>query len=74
MPDNELAGVRLVVDDPTIYLDERGNPKTGRKLIYRLPDETAIELNVSLAEYRDKVGIRAKVLDMVKAHKDLQTL
>jgi len=74
MPDDELTGARLVVDDPTMFLDDRGNPKTGRKLIYRLADETAIELNVSMSEYGDKAGIRAKVLGLAKAHKALQTL
>lgn len=74
MATDEMTGARLVVDDPTMFLDERGNPKTGRKLIYRLADETALELNVSLTEYRDPAGVRGKLLDMAKAHKALGTM
>lgn len=74
MPDDALSGARLIVDDPTMFLDERGNPKQGRKLIYRLPDETALEVNVSMSEYRDPAGIRAKLLEMAKSHKSLSAL
>lgn len=74
MPTDVLTGIRLIVDDPTIFLDERNNPKAGRKLIYRLADETAIEINVSMSEYKDPAGIRAKLLDLATAHKALSAL
>jgi hypothetical protein len=74
MAEDALTGARLIVDDPTMFLDERGNPKQGRKLIYRLPDETALEINVSMSEYKDPAGIRAKLLDMATSHKKLSAL
>jgi len=68
MPEDILTGVTLIVDDPAMYLDERNNPRTGRRLIYRLPDETSIEVQVTIKEYKDPTIVKAKLIELVKAH------
>ena len=71
MVENLLKGVRLVVDDPSMFLDDRGNPRTGRKLIFRGPDETSYEVNLTMAEYRDPAVVKAKLTELVTAHNAL---
>lgn len=73
MVENILKGVRLVVDDPSMFLDDRGNPRTGRKLIFRLEDETAVEINLTMVEYRNPEVVKAKLTEMVAAHNALKS-
>lgn len=73
MVENLLKGVRLVVDDPNMFLDERGNPRTGRKLIFRLEDETAVEINLTMVEYRNPAIVKEKLTEMVAAHNALKS-
>lgn len=73
MVENLLKGVRLVVDDPSMYLDDRGNPRTGRKLIFRGEDETSYEVNLTMVEYRDPAVVKARLIDLVNAHNALKS-
>jgi hypothetical protein len=73
MADNLLKGIRLVVDDPSMFLDDRGNPRTGRKLIFRGEDETSYEVNLTMQEYRDPAVTKAKLTELVTAHNALKS-
>ena len=73
MAENLLKGVRLVVDDPSMFLDDRGNPRTGRKLIFRGEDETSYEVNLTMQEYRDPAVVKAKLTELVVAHNSLKS-
>jgi len=74
MVESLLKGVRLVVDDPSMFLDDRGNPRTGRKLIFRGEDETSYEVNLTMQEYRDPAIVRARLTELVLAHNALKSL
>jgi len=62
----------LVLDDPASYLDERGNPRTGRRLLYRGEDDSTYELTVSLTEYKDPDTVKAKLKALTDAHEALK--
>ena len=72
MIDNLLKGIRMVVDDPSMFLDDRGNPRTGRKLIFRGEDETTYEVSLTMQEYRDPAVVWAKLKELVSAHNALK--
>jgi len=64
----------LVLDDPAMYLDERGNPRSGRRLVFALEDDTRFEVTVTPAEYQNQAAIKAKLALLVEAHNNLTSL
>ena len=61
----------LILDDPAMYLDERGNPRQGRRLVFQGPDDVKFELTVTATEYKDAEAVKAKLKAMVDAHTSL---
>jgi hypothetical protein len=57
-----------------MFLDDRGNPRSGRKLIFRGEDETSYEVNLTMQEYRDPTIVRARLTELVLAHNALKGL
>ena len=71
MAEDILTGAMLVVDDPCLFSDDRGNPKKGRLLVYRLADGTRLELQVTLTQYQEPASVRGRLLELAKAHDQL---
>ena len=68
------AGYNLIVDDPCMYLDERSNPQTGRRLIFQGPDGTHFELKVAMSVYRNAAEVKRLLADLIDAHNALTTI
>jgi len=58
----------LVLDDPAMYLDERGNPRQGRRLVFQGAGDVKFELTVTATEYKDAEAVKARLKEMVDAH------
>jgi len=58
----------LILDDPAMYLDERGNPRQGRRLVFQGPDDVKYEITVTATEYRDAEAVKARLKELTGAH------
>jgi len=61
----------LVIDDPAMYLDERGNPRQGRRLVFLGPGDVRFEMTVTPEQYRNTETVKALLKTMVDAHDKL---
>ena len=64
----------LVTDDPAMYLDDRGNPRHGRRLIYRGGEDAVYELMVTDTEYANPETIKKRLAALVASHTALKSI
>ena len=64
----------LIMDDPAMYLDTRGNPRSGRRLVFLGPGDVRFELTVTPDEYRNSDTIKAKLKELADAHDRLGSM
>jgi len=69
MADKGTEKYELVLDDPAMFLDVRGNPRQGRRLVFRGPDGSTYELTVDMATYKNADAIKAELKALVDAHR-----
>jgi len=69
MADKGQTTYDLVLDDPAMFLDERGNPRQGRRLVFRGPDGETYEITVDMTRYKNTDAVKAELKALVDAHK-----
>ena len=63
----------LVLDEPWVLLNARGNPADGRRLTFELEDETKVIVDVTRADYRNPEKVKAALIREIEAHESLLT-